>query len=72
MLSRNQKSAGTLCEQDVTTDQQRKVSYLVVVWVYSVSLQSFVLYHLVITGTRRQLTKKLARKGARVSSYLIK
>ena len=47
MLSRNQKSAET-CQQDVTPDQRRKVSYLVVVWVLSVSFQSFVLCHLVI------------------------
>ena len=47
ILRRNQRSEGT-CEQDVTPDQRRKVSYLVVVWTLSVSFQSFVLCHLVI------------------------
>ena len=69
MLSRNQKSAET-CEQDVTPDQRRKVSYLVVVWVLSVSFQSFVLCHLVITHVGKS-PRKLAGKGARISSYLI-
>ena len=66
MLSRNQKSAET-CQQDVTLYQRRKVSYLVVVWVLSVSfcIMSFG------DRTLRQLTEKLAGKGARISSYLI-
>ena len=64
MLSRNQKSAET-CEQDVTPDQL-SCSGLGIVSVFSVfCILSFG------DRTRRQLTKKLAGKGARISSYFI-
>ena len=42
------------------------------VWVLSVSFQSSVLCHLVTAGTRPQLTKKLAARGARYNTVYTK
>ena len=87
MLSRNQKSARTLSERDVTPDQRRKKQFflvlqniycrlaIILLWFgYCQCLFSLLYFqsHLVIAGTRPQLTKKLAAKRARISSYLIK